>query len=383
MINQRKRVLVIGFQSRNQRMYPHLYDVLQVFDDRCDLTYIGQDDRGYGLYDIPATIFCRRSSLVKKYRDFLTAFRRWWERRKACNEIIKSLQQNFDVVLALDHHACLLATSHCHLNTRVVFWSHDILTDDVHYLRSPLIRYLREKNRRQAHRLSLVIVQDPAREAVLHSILGTYLIPVYHLPVSLLDDEFAREASRVRLLKIPEEPIQLMQITACARRGSAELLKVWQQVADRSDLHFQGFVGDNMLGPLQCASKKPFIHSTADSFAMMRAKIAEMDIGFVCYLRQELNEMLTAHASGQLVEFLRLGIPVIAAGIGTLGLFVEEKEVGIYLRDLNDIGHAIDQICKNYSFFSQNARQCYEGYFRLQNYVPSLCEALESSDSSQ
>ena len=46
-------VVVIGFQKEDHRMYPHLYDFLKnmrdVFDD---VIYIGDDDRGIGLYHI-------------------------------------------------------------------------------------------------------------------------------------------------------------------------------------------------------------------------------------------------------------------------------------------------------------------------------------------
>jgi hypothetical protein len=372
-----RRVLVIGFQPWDQRMYPHLYDVLAALRGVCEVCYFGEDDRGYGLFDIPAVIFSRPRTVGSKLREvggsLLWAGRRWAAARR-----LTQLLRNgrFDVVIAIDHQALAAAVATVDRDTRIALWSHDILTPDVDYVRSPLVRRLLNANRRGAERISLLVVQDPVREAVLRSVLGNYTVPAFHLPVALLDDESARRTARQKARRRAPERPRLMQITACARRGSADLLAEWQRFPGAVELHFQGFVSDNMAGPLDRAAVKPVQHPTASSFAEMRATISQVDIGFVSYLRPELNEMLTAHASGQLVEFLRLGIPVIAWGRSTVGPLVEEQHAGVWLHEWSQLKGAVGRIRGDYARFSGGARRCYERRFELQRYVPRLTATL-------
>ena len=63
-IKVKTRILVIGFQSYNERMYPHLYDFLREIEKYSEVVCFGKDDRGQSLLSLGDLLCFRISKLT-------------------------------------------------------------------------------------------------------------------------------------------------------------------------------------------------------------------------------------------------------------------------------------------------------------------------------
>ncbi|MGD9975550.1 MAG: hypothetical protein AB7S77_21045 [Desulfatirhabdiaceae bacterium] len=374
----KKKLFIITFQPYDQKMYPHLYDTLSGLEKEFDINLISNDDRGYGLYDILAYLWpFDKRTVRKRISDLIQAVRIYNNRHGAIDSMRRFLiKGDYDGILVVDHHALNIASKYAPVEKRLFFWSHDIICHDSRYYKSPLIRWMIHQNRESISRCSLMIIQDEFRGALLDSIIGSHNLEKFYLPVSLKDDLYALQVSNKNSYRIPEWPLKLMQITACRNRGSHLLLK---EAHNDVIIYFQGYVYDNMRDAFNETQIKPILLPLTDSFDEMRHNIAGMDIGFVSYIRKDLNERLISHSSGQMVEFFRLGIPVLAFGNDVIGKFVESTGTGIYLKNLKKLSESLYQLRDYYPDYSKAARNLFLEKFNIDGYLNQLCQKLHSS----
>lgn len=87
-------------------------------------------------------------------------------------------------------------------------------------------------------------------------------------------------------------------------------------------------------------------------------------IGIVLYSAELGNNVSSvAFASGKLSYFLRNGIPVIVNSLPGLRSVVETARCGLVVDDLSEIAAAINEIEKDYSYYSRNALTCFDTWF--------------------
>ena len=381
----KKKLLVISFQPYDARMYPHLYDAIAGLKQVFDIDYIANDDRGYGLYDLFGHLwpFNKRREVKKILNGIYRASCIIKNRYIALTSIRHILVSGaYDGVIAIDHQALNMACFYAPLGKKIFFWSHDIICADSRYYRSPLIRRMLQNNKIAIRRCGLIIVQDEFRGALLDSVINSYEIEKVYFPVSLKDNSFAMQVAEQKRCSIMHQlPIKIMQITACSRRGSNLLLQEVQSAPQVVKLYFQGIVFENMFDAIHSAYYRPTIFPINDSFEKMRTNIATIDIGFVSYIRKELNERFISYATGQAVEFLRLGIPLLSFGNDIWGRFVESHNVGIHLTNIHELVESLLHLKKHYNDYSMSARKLYSSTFDIDRHLPTLTEKLQMSFS--
>ena len=81
----------------------------------------------------------------------------------------------------------------------------------------------------------------------------------------------------------------------------------------------------------------------------MREIISRADIGIIACKQKDLNHYFFSRASGQLVEFSRLGIPVVVLDMEELGEFVDRNKCGLSISNVSQLDCAIQQIVQDYS----------------------------------
>ncbi len=371
-----KKVLVVGFEPRDEKMYPHTYDVLRIIEKHCDLVYFGDDDRGsisYSLGVTKPTSFHPRP-WASFFRRLFTGYRRILGIQ---NEIKKLMDNDAETVIAIDHSALHYACKFLKGNTRLIFWSLDHFSQDHPWMYSYWIRRLVRENRKDIKKCDLIIIQDNKRAAVLDSILNSHDIPKFYLPVSLEADAFSEAEAQRRRSRVFDGNITLMQLGAIqSERNSHAIVDAYQKMPDNILLVFKGSMSDQVHTLVEKAVRKPSVYPKSTTFKEMRERISQADIGIIACGLKTLNNYFFSSASGQLVEFSRLGIPVIVLDIEELGEFVDRNKCGLSISNVSQLDYAIQQIVQDYGNYSRAAHSTFRKFFDIELYRESLINEI-------
>jgi len=371
----KKEILIIGFQPYTEKMYPHLYEVLQEMEQYFQVRYFGNDKRGYEWINLCRSLrltvrdLLTPKKLIYTIRDVLSFLQAYYRNLHALRKMIGD---NLHAIIAIDHSALNAAAEYASSRTKLVFWSHDIISSDTFFYNCYFIRRIIRQNIRNIRKFGCIIIQDYARSALLNALLFSHSIPKFYLPISLRDDHYAQQVARDKANKVHLQHINLMQQNFSEERGSDVLVAVYQTFDDYVTLLFQSSTSSTVHTLLGLVERKPVLYPLQESLSTMREHIAQSDIGFICYQVQDLNHAFLSHASGQLVEFLRFGIPVVVFKAYELGQFVETYHAGVYINDITTLREAIEKIRGKYAEYSLNARQLYEKQFNLTLYLKKL-----------
>lgn len=394
MLKMQASILVICTFPEDEKMYPHLYDVLvnlrNHFDD---VIYVGSDSRYHPLFDIDQAQSQLNASTDPQCRiiiqEQITQLEHKYKRIRY--ELIDTLERvpfkHADrLVLAIDDHAFNCAMEVYPEDT--VFWSFDVLGEDCPY-RLPdtdCITSLLKENGKLVAKARALIIQDSERKAFLEETLKAQFKSVIYLPVALNDNEFCKRASVARRQQAALTRLRVVQNGhICAPRFSAELVQAFQNWPQYYELHLRGNLSTDVLEKI-IQWRRPV--SVSDEFydnSVLSEVFDTFDIGFVGYKDTDMNHRLVINATGQMVAYLRLGIPVICCGSEQLLAFVEKHRIGIAAATPGAITLSqLDFLLDNYEELSANARMVFEHYYDLeqimeQKVLPQLETLLQKT----
>ncbi len=380
-----KNILIIGFEEYSENMYPHLYEVVTLLRESYEVTYYGFDTRGLELYTLENTLrqlfpigFLKKNNV----RNVLQAI---WQvvvlMRNICKLKKDSRINTYDAVVAIDHRSLNYVKEIFANKSKLIFWSLDIIYYDEPRYKSFLIRRMIRSNLKSIKYYDLIIVQDENRSHLLNSLLGSYRIKRTFLPVSLRDDLFSKNISKVKekIIFIKDDSLVIMQLGGFEQRGSYELIDEIKKdiqlkliIKGSFDPKLAQYVNDD----LRLKDRVQF--AGFDSLPEMRKCLAQADIGYLSYKVMDFNHFFITNASGQLVEFIRFGIPIISNLPQTLNNFVNERQIGIGLSDMEDFNQAVLTIKNNYSLYSYNCRRLYEDFYNLGFFITTLRSSIHS-----
>ena len=367
-----KKVLVIGFEPYDEKMYPHLYDVLGIIEDHYDLIYFGEDDRGSISYHLGVT-------KPPAFHPYLWASYLWhllasYRRiRGIQNSIKKLVGADAEIIIAIDHSALHYASKYLKENSRLIFWSLDYISPDHIWMDSNWIRSLVRENRKDIKKCDLIMIQDKNRAAVLDSILNSHEIPKFYLPISLEADTFSETEAKRRVSRVLNGNVTLMQMGSIASgRNSYAIIDAYQKLPDNVFLFLKGIISDDIRILVEKAVRKPIIYDKSTTFKEMREFINQADIGIIACKEKNINNYFVSKASGQLVEYLRLGIPVIVLDMGELGEFVARNKCGLPISNENQLESAVQQIAQNYDNYSRDAHSTFRKFYDIGLYRDSI-----------
>ncbi len=379
-------ILLIGLQKEDRRMYPHLYDFLQNLRDTYDdVIYIGESDQSVELSLIDQDIKRIKDDLnIRHFMRLLYGlFRLLKDSRlyvsRHCRTIkeIKKAKFKHDkaLVLAIDNYAFFFAQKY--FPTKVILWSYDILTED----RPIRIKggFLEKLLTAKGMKAIALIIQDEQRKKLLEESMGITFSNTIYLPVSLNDSEFCRKAAEERRRRNSFPTVNIIQNGWIAEnRWSDRLIDAYQNWPGSYILHLHGFMGDWMEGKILKARRMPHVSTLLYSNDSLPQMLDDYDIGFVGYAEEDSNFEHNENASSQLVDFLRLGIPVIGCGSFSFNEFVAKQNIGISISSMEETADVIKKIVDNYALFSSSARKVYEQRFNLNAHFNNLIGSFQS-----
>jgi hypothetical protein len=354
------KLLLIGFHKYDDNMYPHLRCFIDEISNHCDLTYFHFRERGYTVDHI-----IKRPFTIRSWIDLCKAA------IKSVIDLVKLrlIYGNYDRVIAIDHYTYALV-SFIFRKMDVIFWSHDVIGFDHPAYYHPLVKsYMKlcswalRKNKR-------IIIQDDERLHLLKKSLhlNDDSLDVFLMPVCL-----PQIRTKYRVLSSDTKP-RIMQCGGIgAYRSSDKLLSHYQKNSSFYRLYFHGFLLPAIRTQLSECDIQPIVSTLTVKPKQIPQLLDYCDIGFVSYEDEEdMNFFLIARSSGQLVECIRVGLPVIVMGKNNLHKFVQEQCIGVGIKDISEINSAISTIVQKYDIYSQNCFRCFDRYFDSSNYIPQI-----------
>jgi glycosyltransferase involved in cell wall biosynthesis len=352
-----QNILVIGFQKYDRDMYPPLYCFIDQLSKYTNLKYYHFRERGW---------FTNLNHL-KVIRILLVS-------------IIDTIglllrKENYQYIIAVDQYAYTIACLVFRGKT-VVLWSHDIYgyakdSIDNSFMKSyrKIQKYFLTKNQK-------IIIQDNDRLDLLKRILivENVQLDVFFMPIFLNSVDIKLTQSM-----LSAKPIVLQCGGLSCERLSDKLLRHYQNNYTHYTLFFHGFITNDIMSLINESEMLPIISNVRVPGDKVSQVIDKCDIGFIGYSQTDLNFYYISRASGQLVEFLRMGKPVIVLSKTNMNEFVELHTIGVGIKDIDQLNDAIETIKANYAFYSANCLDCFRKYYDGRLYIPKLLKWLDDT----
>jgi hypothetical protein len=286
---------------------------------------------------------------------------------------VSRAQEQCDVLLAIDFMALVLGSAAS--KKPMVLWSHDFIPNDEDRHARKINQLWLSAVTRALRGAKGLIVQDADRCSALMASVGTELGPLkpYYLPVSL-PSAAIKGANRAATARP-----RLMQIGGLnAWRSYTDfLLEQFAAHPDRFELMLHGIVGHDVAPWLERLKASVMLDEGFVESDLIPDVVAQCDIGFVGYRPTNQNFFAIKNASGQLVEFMRCGKPVLSMGTNDLGKRLEDEGAGRAVSNATEFFEAINSIQSDYSRFSANAKRLFEKRYNFEHYAPTLLSYLE------
>jgi glycosyltransferase involved in cell wall biosynthesis len=369
--NSRKKILLVGPFPDDANMYPHLRAFISSLGQTCDVTYRHFPERGDSWHVWAG--YLRNPS----HKNFLRAVKHLLRLLKHGLMLFRE-RGRFDVVIAIDNFLYILC-DRFFPHQAVILWSHDFISHDQprkgYFLQPSTAKLTANALARRGR----VIIQDADRLALLLASIplqdAATVSSVFYLPVSL-----PRVSAERR--KPSQRPV-LMQLGGISQAmGSIGLLEQYQEKCGLFDLYFHGFVAEEFVLHLNDAEYFPTVSSVPIHAGKLFRIVAKADIGFVFYDgNNDLNYFNIRNASGQLVEFLRQGKPLVAGGCNSLRALMEEYHIGVFIDDVAAVSDAVKTIMERYGQYADACVQLFADHYDIARYMTELSEWLEGGNA--
>jgi glycosyltransferase involved in cell wall biosynthesis len=364
-----KKLLLVSPFTDDRDLYPHLRNFMDEISKDYDIDYFHVKERGYWIESILGNL--KRNPFKKgSYSAIYNIF-------KNSVQLFLKRWQHYDAVIAIDNFPYALASFFT--GKTVTLWSHDFVDSSQAKSKKFIHRLIALATKSSLKKNNRLIIQDADRLALFLDANNCDESPkhIFYLPVSLT--AASPNTQNVLCSMRSTLPI-LMQIGGIniSRSNSDQLLEHFQKNSHKFKLFFHGFISGEIQAILREQDILPLISSVSVSPSQISQIVDACDIGFVSYVANDLNFHFIARASGQLVEFLRCGKPIIVMGNTNLQKYVEDNAIGISIESIEELVPAIEKIEREYSFYSRNSLAKFNEIYNIQLYIPELNRYLQN-----
>lgn len=348
------KILIVSFWKDDETMYPHLRTVLSSLKAIYgDVHYFRFFERGYS--------FAFNLGVVRAFKIWIGVFKylfKLW---------LLNIQNKYDKIILIDHFTYVCA-NFILPRDKLIFWSFDIMGNDSTYYKFAFIRFILALNAKFLKRHPRLIIQNPQRLALLERTLKIHLNPenVCFVPV------FIEKLNHTPNFLVSGDVPKLLQCTGFdGQRYTQELVQQYQDDSNYT-LYLHGINIQSFVKSIDGVKKLPNISEECVLPNKLHEIIENSDIGFLGMKLQEDNCKYLYGASGQLLEFLRCGKPVISLGNNNVGEVLEKNKAGLEIKNIEELDGAILKIKNDYAAYSRNAYSLFLRDFDSANFMRSL-----------
>lgn len=130
------------------------------------------------------------------------------------------------------------------------------------------------------------------------------------------------------------------------------------------------------------SSEKVYLSLERLSSSELIELLSSADIGLAFYRNEGQNFYEIGHSSNKLVQYLRVGLPVITINFPSFKKVIDEWQCGTYISDPAEIEARADALLAQYETYRRNALRCYEREYTFDRYfAPFLAEINKLSST--
>ncbi len=350
-----KKILIIGFEKENAIKYPHLKDIVNYFQLHNGADYLYFRERGYFLGSskkLKANMVYLLSILISVGHLF--------------KFIYKNIANKYEKIIIVDNFTYIVISI---FSKRTILWSHDFVTDDQPHKKSFYQKMIDRGTNFYLKKRKKIIIQDVNR---LNRFCESYslkpsILDVFYLPVS----GHPIVNKQTNQMSIIPKILQIGGINQF-RSYSYDLVKQYQNSSIKYELYLHGFLDTHFKKNILSLNEIPFCSTLELNPNEVYKIVKKCDIGFIGYKADNLNFYYISSASGQLVEFLKLGKPIIVFGNTDLIDLVKKYNIGVAIESLEDLDMAILYIKQNYEKLSINCKNLFIEKYNIENYLENI-----------
>lgn len=314
--------------------------------------------------------------------------------------LIDALQKNQfqkikdDISIGIDTNGSILALVKSYLFRQKFIYLSLELNDPVLFRKfSELVNILE----RLAYRKSdCVIVQDEDRFQTLCE-YNQYQHPtVFYLPNSASSSDSLTQGTQFQnyfreILNLSEEefPHIILQTGWIDEATFVKLAHAFASLNKGYALVFHERLKRELDDPfikslLEVNSKNLFLSLNPLPYEQISRIYDSTTIGLIFYSDINSNLSQISKASGKLSYFLKHGKPVLVDNLESLYQLVEKYKIGVVIKDPSnsrEIESSIEMILSNYSYYSKNARICFDEEFDFAKKVKPIVSFLKNCES--
>jgi glycosyltransferase involved in cell wall biosynthesis len=297
--------------------------------------------------------------------------------------ILPHIDEQFACFIGAERHGLIAATlvsDKCSLNRRipVIYYSLElILPGDDPSMGGRVLNALEREISRSS---STIVIQDKTRAQYLMRDYGVREEQFVYIPVSGLRERYEQKNDYFRMkFGIGEEKKVVLQ-AGSIKPGmmSLELAQAAQEWDDDMVLVLHTFDAEHIdaeylhqINQLTEA-KKVYLNLQAVSWDELPMLLSSADVGLAFYWNRTHNYIEIGNSSNKLVQYLQVGLPVVAIDFPTLKEVIERFKCGECVKEPGEIRAALRTIFADYSWYKSNAFTCYDEKYKFMNYFNPL-----------
>ena len=353
-------IAVISYQNADEYAHPFLMNFMKNLNDNFDEVIFVYDCGAFKSF----YAFERHASDTRirlyvnyyvKYKKTLALFIGKLREIKFSNEK--------KIIIAIDDF--LYYFTRKYREEKIILWSWDLFSEDNNFTSSAgFYNAFVKKNKNSIESSSGIIIHDSDRLNLFQRYFDVKMSNYVFLPESRNDCETSRIVSEKKTTTKKEEFTIVQSGYICSIRGSEELLDAYNSMASCFKVFLRGYVSPDMRDKIHISKREVRVSENIIPADKISETLGACDIGFVGYKEKDQNHRYIIHASGQFVEYIKLGMPVISFASDIFNDFVDRQRIGASAESADGIARAAEIIVRNYNEYSKNARKLYENSYR-------------------
>jgi glycosyltransferase involved in cell wall biosynthesis len=164
------------------------------------------------------------------------------------------------------------------------------------------------------------------------------------------------------------------EIAEAAQNWSEDFVLVMHSARKDIDIDYVNRIREIAL------NKEIYLSLNPIQWELVPDLISSADIGLIFYKNVDPNYYEIGSSSNKLVQYLQVGLPVIAINFPSLKEVIDLYRCGECAQDPTEIELLARKILANYDVYRANALKCYEEKYKISKYIEPLLNTINSWD---
>ena len=325
-------------------------------------------DRAFNAQNYIFQNYLKRARSSQSFKEKLFSRQKYFfsKERRFSKQLEKYIDKNYACIIAVEPHSLISATIAAEdKKVPVIYHNMELLLS--YECKTKLKKILKEMEKECSRRCVFTIIQDKNRAEYLIKDNDLDAGKVKFLPISSKEKIYTKKSDYLyKHLNIPKnKTIVLFAGNLSPVTLPLEIAKAAKKWKDDYVLVLHGW---NKLSPRDkyareikkiADSKKVWLSEESVDLWQLPELLSSAKIGLLFYKKTGPNSYEIGSSLNKLVQYLRVGMPVISIDFPSLKEKIEKNNCGFCVKSPEFISSALGKIMADYDYYSKNARKLY------------------------